>query len=403
MKPKLYIENSIVSYLTARPSRDIIMAARQELTRLWWDQKRESYDLYVSGFVTSEAAAGDAEAARLRLSALDGIPEIALTETATELAEALVKAGPLPEKGSAGCLAHRCCRQRRRGVSLDLELQAPRQRDDAEPDRAVVPFEGVRAADHLYAGRTASVGTQGSWRVTGAAIFRFPCACRHAQDLPRPISPPKNELQLDDLTRRRSQKAEPVKRALVLLAADESEYGPAWTDEQIAGLYPVSLRTVERLRQRLVEHGLEIALYGLPRGPKQPARSFDGVTEAHLVALRCSKPPEGQARWTLQLLADEMVALDYAESMSGESVRRLLKKTSSSPGASRQWVIPQAGPEFVCQMEAVLEVYARPYDEANPVVCLDEKRKQLTSATRSGLHRLTRHALHRLRVRAQAE
>lgn len=139
---------------------------------------------------------------------------------------------------------------------------------------------------------------------------------------------------LEDLCRRRSQKAEPVKRALVLLAADESELGPAWTDEQIAKVYPVSVRTIERLRQRLIEHGLDIALHGLPRGPKQPDRKFDGTTEAHLVALRCSDPPEGHAEWTLQLLADQMVALDYAESISGESVRRLLKKTNSSPGVS---------------------------------------------------------------------
>jgi transposase len=139
---------------------------------------------------------------------------------------------------------------------------------------------------------------------------------------------------LEEITRKRSQKAEPVKRALVLLAADESEAGPAWTDEEIAAVYPVSLRTVERLRRRLVEHGLERALYGVPRGPKQPARKFDARTEAHLIALRCSDPPEGHAAWTLQLLADQMVALDYAESISRESVRQLLKKTSSSPGAS---------------------------------------------------------------------
>jgi hypothetical protein len=140
---------------------------------------------------------------------------------------------------------------------------------------------------------------------------------------------------LEDLVARRSEKAAPVKRALALLAADESDLGAAWTDEQVAEVYPLSVRTVARLRQRLVEHGLEIALHGLPRGPKQPDRKFDGTTEAHLVALRCSEPPEGYARWTLSLLADQMVALDYAESMSGESVRRLLKKTRSSPGASK--------------------------------------------------------------------
>lgn len=138
---------------------------------------------------------------------------------------------------------------------------------------------------------------------------------------------------LEALIARRSQRAEPVKRALVLLAADESDAGPSWTDDQIAEVYPVSARTVARLRQRLVEHGLDLVLHGVPRGPKQAARKFDGATEAHLVALRCSEPPEGR-RWTLGLLADRMVALDYAESISPESVRRLLKKTNSSPGVS---------------------------------------------------------------------
>ena len=149
---------------------------------------------------------------------------------------------------------------------------------------------------------------------------------------------PDERADLEALAARRSEKAEPVKRALVLLAADESDLGPAWTDDRIADriadVYPVSLRTVGRLRQRLVEHGLEMALHGVPRGPKEPARKFDGATEAHLVALRCSDPPGDRSGWTLQLLADQMVALDYVESMSPESVRRLLKKTSSSPGAS---------------------------------------------------------------------
>ena len=143
---------------------------------------------------------------------------------------------------------------------------------------------------------------------------------------------PDERTDLEALVARRSEKAEPVKRALVLLAADESDLGPAWTDDHIAEVYPVSLRTVGRLRQRLVEHGLERALHGIPRGPKQAARKFDGTTEAHLVALRCSDPPGDRSGWTLQLLADQMVALDYVDSMSPESVRRLLKKTRSSPG-----------------------------------------------------------------------
>ena len=149
---------------------------------------------------------------------------------------------------------------------------------------------------------------------------------------------PEERADLQALVARRSEKAEPVKRALLLLAVDEADGAPAPApapaladaDER----YYVSTRTIERLRQRLVEHGLALALHGVPRGPKQPARKFDGATEAHLVALRCSDPPAERAGWTLELLAEQMVALDYVESMSAESVRRLLKKTRSSPGAS---------------------------------------------------------------------
>ncbi|MDN5869556.1 MAG: type II toxin-antitoxin system VapC family toxin [Nitrococcus sp.] len=98
MKPKLYVETSVISYLTSRPSRDIVTAARQELTRQWWSDKRSGYDLYISGFVISEALPGDSNAAAQRLEAIDAIPAIELSETAARLAEALLRAGPLPEK-----------------------------------------------------------------------------------------------------------------------------------------------------------------------------------------------------------------------------------------------------------------------------------------------------------------
>jgi transposase len=138
---------------------------------------------------------------------------------------------------------------------------------------------------------------------------------------------------LEALIARRSEKAEPVKRALMLLALDEAESAPALRDAEVADRYRVTTRTVERLRRRLVEHGLDLALHGVPRGPKLPARKFNGTTEAHLVALRCSDPPADRSGWTLQLLADRMMALDHVESISPDSVRRLLKKTHSSPGA----------------------------------------------------------------------
>ena len=139
---------------------------------------------------------------------------------------------------------------------------------------------------------------------------------------------------LKALIARRSAKAEPVKRALMLLAADEADDGPALSDAEVAERYHVSTRTVERLRERAVEQGLDTALHGLPRGPRNPLRKFDGEVEARLVALRCSDPPDDRAGWTLHLLAEHLVALDVVDSISHESVRQILNQTRSSRGES---------------------------------------------------------------------
>lgn len=104
MKPKLYIETSIVSYLTALPSRDIVTAARQQLTREWWQRRRPDFELFVSEFVIREARSGDPSAASLRMEALTGIPEIELTARAAQLAEELVEKGPLPKKAALDAL-----------------------------------------------------------------------------------------------------------------------------------------------------------------------------------------------------------------------------------------------------------------------------------------------------------
>jgi len=103
-QPKLYIETSIVSYLTSQPSRDLVTAARQQITRDWWQTKRSHFDLYVSEFVLKEASAGDGQFASLRLAALDGIPEIVLSDRAAVLARELVEEGPLPEKAAVDAL-----------------------------------------------------------------------------------------------------------------------------------------------------------------------------------------------------------------------------------------------------------------------------------------------------------
>lgn len=116
--------------------------------------------------------------------------------------------------------------------------------------------------------------------------------------------------------------------AQILLKADQAEGGPAWGDEQIAGAFDVSVRTVGRIRQRCVEHGLDDALTRRlnPAGP-QKRRRLDGAGEAQLCKIACSAPPEGRQRWTLRLLADKLVELEVVESISLQTVSTALKKT----------------------------------------------------------------------------
>lgn len=118
-------------------------------------------------------------------------------------------------------------------------------------------------------------------------------------------------------------------RARVLLKVDESQGGPAWTDARAAEFAEVSLSTVHRVRQRLVEQGWEAAVYRKP-STNRLYRKLDGAGEARLIAEACSTAPEGRNRWTLKLLADRLVALEVVESISPDTVRLTLKKTISN-------------------------------------------------------------------------
>jgi predicted nucleic acid-binding protein len=104
MLSKLYLETSIVSYLTSAPSRDLVTAGRQQLTREWWRDRKSEFEIYISEFVVSEVSSGDPEMAAHRLAALSGIPEIALSEKAARLAKELVEKGPLPSKAALDAL-----------------------------------------------------------------------------------------------------------------------------------------------------------------------------------------------------------------------------------------------------------------------------------------------------------
>ena len=119
--------------------------------------------------------------------------------------------------------------------------------------------------------------------------------------------------------------------ARILLKADSGVTGPGWDDAEIAEALEVGTATIERVRKQFVEEGLEAAL-SRRRPRREYRRKLDGDAEAHLIAVACSQAPEGRKRWTLRLLADRMVALEHVEELSYETVRRVLKKTTSSPG-----------------------------------------------------------------------
>ena len=118
--------------------------------------------------------------------------------------------------------------------------------------------------------------------------------------------------------------------AKILLHADESAWGPALPDIEVADTCGTSVPTIERTRKRFVEEGLENALspYKTPKNRYSP--KLDGEQEAKLIAIACSTPPDGHARWSLRLLADKMVELEYVDELSHETVRQTLKKTNSS-------------------------------------------------------------------------
>jgi transposase len=123
--------------------------------------------------------------------------------------------------------------------------------------------------------------------------------------------------------------ARKLTHARILLKADQSQEGPVWVDEEVADAVETSQPTVSRVRKQYVEEGLQAALNRRPPN-REYRRKLDGKQEARLVALACSEPPEGQARWSLRLLADKLVELEVVDDLSYQTVRRTLKKTNSS-------------------------------------------------------------------------
>lgn len=181
--------------------------------------------------------------------------------------------------------------------------------------------------------------------------------------------------ELGELISRGKPSARRVKRAQILLAAERGE-----SEAAIAKTLSVGTSTVHRTRSRFVLHGLEAALCEEPR--RGVERKLSGNEEALLVAVACSKPPPGRARWTLELLAGEVIRRTEHQSVSRETVRRRLAENDLKPWRRKMWCIPKVDSEYVARMEDVLDLYSAPSDPKRPVVCIDETPVQLIGETR---------------------
>lgn len=133
--------------------------------------------------------------------------------------------------------------------------------------------------------------------------------------------------QLLTIINKGNHSAQQYRTAYILLNTDEGKDGQKIINEQISNVLKVSMRMIDRVKQRFVEEGFEACLDRKPSSQTKPKKA-DGDVEAHLIALSCSKAPEGFSRWSLRLLADKMVEMEYVESISHETIRRVLKKTN---------------------------------------------------------------------------
>ena len=141
--------------------------------------------------------------------------------------------------------------------------------------------------------------------------------------------------ELEDVVQKGNHKSQKVLNALVLLNCDQGQFQDhPMKNEDISAVLRISMRKIDRVKKRFVEEGLETALTG-HKADRVYEKKADGDFEAHLIALSCSEPPEGYARWTLRMLADRAVALNYIENISYETVRRVLKKRNKTLEATR--------------------------------------------------------------------
>jgi transposase len=177
--------------------------------------------------------------------------------------------------------------------------------------------------------------------------------------------------------------ARTIKRAQILLSANDSTPCNC-SSAGLAKLYGVSPNTINNVKRAYLKNGID-CIYRKKRTAPPVERKITGEVEAHLIALACHTPPEGYCKWTLRLLSERMVQMNYIDEISHTTVGTVLKKNSLKPHLVEEWCIPkEQSADFVACMEDVLEVYSRPYDKRFPVVCMDEKPLQLLGEARKG-------------------
>ena len=191
---------------------------------------------------------------------------------------------------------------------------------------------------------------------------------------------PEQRQSFEQITRNGYAPAKKIRHAQVLLFSDRNRSGGHRIDTDIAATLGMHVNTVARVRKAFVTQGEQPALERKPRETPPVPPKIDGRVEAYLVAICCSPPPEGRARWPLELLAGELTSRGLVTSVCIETVRRTLKKNELQPWRKKTWCIPEKDrARFVAQMEVVLDTYAAEHSPEEPLICMDEASKQLTS------------------------
>lgn len=184
--------------------------------------------------------------------------------------------------------------------------------------------------------------------------------------------------ELLNLCKKGKQSARKIRKANILLEADKNR-----VDEEIARTLSVSIDTIERTRKKFVEGGLDFALNDYHRSGRP--KIIDGIQQAALIALACTRPPKGRCVWTAELLAEQMIHLGVIDAISPESVRLILKKNELKPWQKQEWCIPKIDAQYVWRMEEILELYSDSFDPQRPVVCFDETPFQLIAESRKSI------------------